>query len=439
VNSWLHGEGDISVADTLARREAKGFVAGYLELMASLDPVAESVGTRVRRARKRLGVTQTELARRVDRAQSWVSAIENDSLPLDSIALISILAKALRVHPNELTARPHRGDTPAEDRGHAAIPEIRRQLQRHDLGPEWDGAVRSLPELRTATEHACWLRGEARYAELAEGLPTLLAELQAATHLFPEPDRSVVFGMLAFVYRAADSVAYDLGYADLSLIAIDRIRWAAEKSGDPYHVEVAAWLRARNLWAESSRNDALAVIDSACGRIEDEYTVGRPEALALWGGLQLRAAMAAASKNDTDEAWSRHRLAAEAVARLGARQRTDYYELCTNQTNIDIYGVAVAIELGDGPQAANRGKSIRLPKGLQANRAGYHHLDYARGLLWCGERDAALAELEHAEKAAPLLIRNHPMARQAVRTLLELERYGYRERIRRLGARMHVL
>ena len=439
MNFWLQSGREISEVDILACGGVRSPVEGYLEFMASLDPAAESVGARVRRARKRLGITQTELARRVNRAQSWVSAIENDSLLLDSITQFGTLAKALRVHPNELTARPHRGDTPAEDRGHAAIPEIRRQLQRHDLDPEWDGAVRSLPELRTATEHASWLRGEARYAELAEGLPTLLAELQAATHLFSEPDRSAVFGLLAFVYRAADSVAYDLGYADLSLIAIDRIRWAAEKSGDPYHVEVATWLRARNLWADSSRNDALAVIDSACTRIEDEYTAGRPEALALWGGLQLRAAMAAASKNDTDEAWSRHRLAAEAVTRLGARQRTDYYELCTNQTNVDIYGVAVAVELGDGPQAANRGQSIRLPKDLQANRAGYHHLDYARGLLWCGKRDDALAELEHAEKAAPLLIRNHPMARQAVRTLLDLERYGYRERIRRLGARMHIL
>ncbi|MET8047357.1 helix-turn-helix transcriptional regulator [Streptosporangium sp. NPDC005286] len=407
--------------------------------MASLDPAAESVGTRVRRARKRLGITQTELARRVDRAQSWVSAIENDSLPLDSIALISILAKALRMHPNELTARSHRSDNPHEDRVHAAIPEIRRQLERYDLDSEWAGVVRPLPELRAATEHACWLRVEARYAELAEGLPTLLSELQAATHLYSEPDRSAAFGLLAFVYRAADSVVCGLGYADLSLVAVDRIRWAAEHSGDPYHVAIAGSRRTRNMWSSASWHDTLTVIDSACAGIEDEYVAGRPEALAVWGGLQLRAAIAAARKSKVDEAWTRYRLASEAVTRLGAGQRTNYYDLCTSQTNVDIYGVAVAVELGDGPQAVRRGEMVWLPKGLQANRVGRHHLDYARGLLWCGQREAAMAELEHAEKAAPLLIRNHPMARQAVRTLLDLERYGYRERIRRLSARMQVL
>ncbi|GAA0856240.1 hypothetical protein GCM10009525_88690 [Streptosporangium amethystogenes subsp. fukuiense] len=430
---------EISVLDTLTGKGVKRVKAGYREAMTYSDPAAESVGKRVRRARKRLGITQTELARRVSRAQSWVSGVENDSIPLDSIALINTVARVLRVHPNELTARPYRGDTPAEDRGHSAIPEIRRHLERYDLDPEWVGEVRSLPDLRAATEHACWLRLEARYGELADALPPLLSELQAATHLYVEPDRSAAFGLLAFAYQTANSIAHNLGYADLSLIATSRVRWAAERSGDPYHGAVSAYLRIRNLWASTSWNDALAVLDSACASIEDEYAAGKPEALAVWGGLQLRAAITAARKNDADEAWSRHRLAAEAVTRLGARQRTNYYELCSNQHNIDIHGVAVAVELGDGPRAVTLGKTVRLPKGMQANRVGHHHLDHARGLLWCGKRDDALAEMEHAEKVAPQLVRNHPMAQQAVRTLLDLERYSYRERIRRLGVRMHIL
>ncbi|GAA4232511.1 transcriptional regulator with XRE-family HTH domain [Streptosporangium album] len=414
-------------------------MAGYFEAMAYSDPAAESVGTRVRRARKRAGITQSELARRVSRAQSWVSGIENDSIPLDSIALINTLARALRMHPNELTARPYRGDSPSEDRGHSAIPEIRRHLERYDLDPEWAGAVRPLPDLRAATERARWLRREARYAELADELPALLSELQAATHLYAEPDRSAAFKLLGLTYLAADSVVYNLGYADLSLITTNRVRWAGERAGDPYHDAVFAYLRIRSLWASTSWNDALSVLDTACASIEDEYTAGQAEALAVWGGLQLRAAITAARKNDPDEAWSRHQLATEAVTRLGSRQRTNYYDLSTNQANVDIHGVAVAVELGDGPRAVQRGEAVRLPKDMQAGRAGHHHLDHARGLLWCGKREAALAELERAEKIAPMLVRNHPMAQQAVRTLLDLERYSYRERIRRLGVRMHIL
>ncbi|MEV4246070.1 helix-turn-helix transcriptional regulator [Streptosporangium canum] len=393
----------------------------------------------MRRARKRAGITQSELARRVKRAQSWVSGIENDSIPLDSIALINTLARTLRVHPNELTARPYRGDTPGEDRGHSAISEIRRHLERYDLDPEWAGEVRALPDLRAAVERVHWLRREVRYAELADEVPALLSELQAATHLYEGADRSEAFGLLSFAYRAADSVLYNLGYADLAVITADRMRWAGERAGDFYGDAVFAYLRVRNLWASTSWNDALAVLDRASANIEREYIAGHPEALAVWGGLQLRAAITAARKSDADEAWSRHRLAAEAVTRLGARQQTNYYQLSTNQPNIDIHGVAIAVELGDGPGAVQRAQTVHLPKGLQASRAGYHHLDYARGLLWCGKRDAAVAELERAERIAPMLVRNHPMAQQAVRTLLDLERYNYRERIRRLGVRMHIL
>ncbi|MFF0248117.1 helix-turn-helix domain-containing protein [Streptosporangium sandarakinum] len=419
--------------------KAKAVQQGYFEAMAYSDPAAESVGTRVRRARKRAGITQIELARRVGRAQSWVSGVENDSIPLDSVALINTLAHALRTHPNELTARPYRGDIPSEDRGHSAIPEIRRQLERYDLDPEWEGVVRPLPDLRTAVGRIHWLRQEVRYAELTDEIPALLSELQAATHLYEGPDRNAAFSLLSFAYRAADSVLYNLGYADLATITADRMRWAGERAGDFYGEALFAYLRVRNLWASTSWNDALAVLDRASAGIEREYTAGHPEALAVWGGLQLRAAITAARKNDADEAWARHRLAAEAVTRLGARQRTNYYQLSTNQPNIDIHGVAIAVELGDGPGAVQRAQTVHLPKGLQASRAGYHHLDYARGLLWCGKRDAAVAELERAEKIAPMLVRNHPMAQQAVRTLLDLERYSYRERIRRLGVRMHIL
>ncbi|MEU9831527.1 helix-turn-helix transcriptional regulator [Streptosporangium sp. NPDC048047] len=436
---WKHNGADISAVDISPMGKAKAVQRGYFEAMAYSDPAAESVGTRVRRARKRAGITQTELARRIGRTQSWVSGVENDSIPLDSIALINTLAHALRMHPNELTARPYRGDNPSEDRGHSAIPEIRRQLERYDLDPEWEGTVRPLADLHAAIEHARWLRREARYAELADELPSLLSELQAATHLYEGPDRDAAFGLLAFAYRAADAVTYNLGYADLSVITANRVRWAGERAGDFYNEAIFAYIRSRNLWASTSWNDAMTVLDTACASIESEYAAGTPEALAVWGGLQLRAAITAARKNDADEAWSRHRFAAEAVRRLGQRQRTNYYELSTNQTNIDIHGVAIAVELGDGPQAVQRAQTVRLPKHLQSGRAGYHHLDYARGLLWCGKRDAAVIELERAEKIAPMLIRNHPMAQQAVRTLLDLERYSYRERIRRLGVRMHIL
>jgi len=407
--------------------------------MAYLDPETATVGARVRYARKRAGITQDELARRLGRTRSWVSAIENDSIPVDTIALLNTLARKVFANPNELTGRPYRGDTPDEDQGHGGVADIRRQLQRHGLGSDWEGPLRPLPELRTAVERMHELRRGARYGELADYLPDLIAEIQVATHLYPPSDQRAAFGLLTLAYWAADSVIYRLGYSDLSVFAVERVRRAGERAEDVHSEAIFAYLQSRNLWDSASWDDSLQVLDKACAGIEAEYTAGHPETLAVWGGLQLRAAITAARKNDADEAWSRHRLAAEAVKRLGDRQRTNYYELSTNQLNIDIHGVAIAVELGDGPQAVRRARQVHLPKGVQASRAGYHHLDYARALIWCGKPVEALAELERAERIAPMLVRHHPMAQQAVRTLLGSERYVYGDRLRRLGNRMELL
>ncbi len=40
--------------------------------------------------------------------------------------------------------------------------------------------------------------------------------------------------------------------------------------------------------------------------------------------------------------------------------------------------------------------------------------------------------MERAERIAPQLVRNHPVARKTVRALLDAETRGYRERVRRL-------
>lgn len=398
----------------------------------------ESDGTRIRRLRRRAGLTQGELAARVGRAQSWVSMLEVGHVVLDSVSLINTLARALGVHPNEITGRPYRGATAAADRGHSAIPEIARQVNRYDLAPEWDAPVRPLSELAVEVARMEELRTQARYSALGEQVAPLIAELQAAAHTHTGAEQAEAFGLLAMTYRSADAVAYGLGYEHLSGQCTERIRWAAQRCGDPLLVAVADYLRVRGLWTSASWGDALAVLDAALAPIERDHDAGRPQALAVWGGLQLRAAITAARAADADEAWTRLDLAREAVDRLGEEERRDYYQLTSTRSNVAIHGVAVAVELVDGTEAVKRGATLR-PVDLRPSRAGHHYMDLARGWLFHGNRDRALAAMEKAERIAPQLVRNHPMAHKTVRTLLDHEARSYRERLRRLGDRMHVL
>src|SRR6185437_12674724 len=149
----------------------------------------ETDGQRLRRLRKRAGLTQTELAQHLDRSQAWVSSVECGDLELDSVTLISRVARVLNVHPNEVTGRPYNPGSPTEDRGHAAIVAIRRVVQRYDLPPDWPIEPRPIEQLREAVRQLTKLRRAARYAHLGEASPDVLRELHAecGTRARPRP------------------------------------------------------------------------------------------------------------------------------------------------------------------------------------------------------------------------------------------------------------
>ncbi|WP_106403098.1 helix-turn-helix domain-containing protein [Actinocorallia populi] len=405
------------------------------------DLQRESDGQRIRRFRHRAGLNQTQLGQRIGRTQGWVSMLENDQVVLDSISLVTTLAKALKVDPNELLTRPVRlGRNPVEDRGHASIGEIRRQAMRLDLAPDWDAPIRSVGELTAVVAAMTVLRQKAAYLKLAEMIPAVLAELHAAVHTTTGAARERCFGLLSIVYRASDAVAYRLGYGDLSVLLVDKARWTASCSGDPYLVAVGDYLRVRQLWMSASWSDALCVLDQTATSLGEAYRRGEPRAVAVCGAIQLRAAITAARDLDADEAYARLGLAHEALGRLSAADRAaDPDKLVFTSGNVAIHEVSVAVELGDGAEAVMRGAGLRLSADLPRSRVGHHYLDMARGWLWCGDRARSLAVLEKAERTTPALVRNHPLAHKTVRALLNAEHRTYKDRLRRLAVRMNAL
>jgi transcriptional regulator with XRE-family HTH domain len=399
--------------------------------MATFEP--ETDGGRIRRLRKRAGLTQAEFGQLMDRSQGWVSGVENGDIELDSVTLIVRAASVLKVYPNEVTGRPYDPGTPAEDRGHRAIPAIRRVVARHDLTPDWPVEPRPRKELEAALAQLTAFRLAARYAELGEAAPDLIREIRAAAYLAPPGEESErMHGLLAWAYREADTVAHELGYDDLSTLTTERFRAAADRSADPCLSVVFDYLRVRDLWAADLWPDAANVID---GAIDTMGEPSEPDQASVWGSLQLRAAITAALSLNEAEAWHRIRLASETADRLGDH---DPYKLCFGPANVAIHGVAVAVEVRDGARAVQLASEVRMPASFPASRRGRFHLDAARGWIYYGGYEQALIEMEKAERIAPLLIRNNPLAKAAVRSLLTHERRSQRERLRRIAGRMHI-
>ncbi len=107
---------------------------------------------------------------------------------------------------------------------------------------------------------------------------------------------------------------------------------------------------------------------------------------------------------------------------------------------MQIHAISVALEMHEQREALsiNRRTSKELIESLPNSRQGHHHMDLARAWLWDGNRDKSLKELEKAETIAPQLVRNHPIARSTLRSIVYAERASTREKLRRMSDRFHL-
>lgn len=385
----------------------------------STVPYADDmIGRRIAHARKRRQLTQRELAEQIPCSKSLIAQVEGGHKPA-SPSLIGAVARVLHVEVTELTGQPYRGTTATTDRIHAAIPEIREALVYWDIPPALDVPPRTLPDLRAEVENASRLRQAARYVELGAILPALIKELTVHLHASDGDRRTEVFGMLAAAYSAADSMAYKLGYLDLFHIAVERMAWAAGQSDDPLLPSVAVARRSMAFMTSGAYSGGLDLLDRTrrkmAGELSDDGDV-----LSVYGTVHLRAAILAARDNRSSLAWDHMAEAREVADRLG--RDTPDYGLLFGPTNTAIHEVAVAVELGDADEAIRRGADLELPPTLSAERTSHHFIDLGRAWLWERKWDKALSCVLQAERIAAQRTRYHPMARQTVSRLLDMQR-----------------
>jgi transcriptional regulator with XRE-family HTH domain len=379
---------------------------------------AAGVGRRVADARKLAGWTQTELARRAAVSASLVRAVEQGRAPA-SPAFVSACARALNVGVADLFELPYPKITREEHRVHAAIPAIRRELAAYRVEPDESVRPRSLSELSAAVAHASQLRHEVSLGQLGMEVPGLLEELRATTYILSGHSRERAFGLLAECYYAASQLAYNLGYTDLSSLAVDRYEWAAAQSGDELAVLVGDYRRAGELISAADWSSALRLLEGSRSRIQDQLGKDDAPTLATWGNLHLKSGLAAARAGQRDLADAHLADARETATRIGADR--DDYRLCFGPTNVNIWSVSLAVEMLDGTEAVKRASQFELPAGTPRERVGHHWIDLARGQLYHGDRRRALVALQHARQIAPNQTRYHPMVHETIRVLVHQE------------------
>lgn len=377
----------------------------------------QGVGQRVAATRRLLGMTQTKLAQEANVSASLVSQVERGIVPA-SPAFVSACARALNVSYTDLTGQPGPRNTREEQKVFAGIPAIRRELAAYRIPPE-EAPARPYLELAADVAKASRLRHGVQLGELGDQLPDLLHDLRIGWWSTDGVDKERIFSLLAETYAATSQVTYKLGFVDLASLAVDRYEWAAAQSGDPLAVLAGDYQRAGELIAAADWNAAERLLERSRHQIEGDIGKGDAATLAMMGNLHLKSGLAAARGGKRDAADAHLAEASEIAQRLG--EDRDDYRLCFGPTNVDIWSVGLAVEMGDGTEAVKRNENVHLPSSTPRERAGHHYIDLARGFLLHGDREGAFSALQVAKRIAPSQTRYHPMVHETIRMLARQE------------------
>jgi acyl-CoA reductase-like NAD-dependent aldehyde dehydrogenase len=140
--------------------------------------------------------------------------------------------------------------------------------------------------------------------------------------------------------------------------------------------------------------------------------------MSLRGALTLQRGVIAAHANDPDAAYHHLEQARQIAGRLG-EGRNDYHTEF-GPANVELYEIAVAVELGDAGRALRAAATVDTSR-LSAERRARMLIDIARAHAQRRQARAAVAALREAEDITPEQVRSHDQVRQLVSDLLTMQ------------------
>ncbi|GAA4612819.1 helix-turn-helix transcriptional regulator [Actinoallomurus liliacearum] len=401
-------------------------------------PEEPNIGARLRVLRRWRGLTIVQLADLSGVSKSQISYIERGERMLDRRSQIAALARALRVSETELTGLPHVSADPEQSAPHGVVPLLREVLTGNTFDDPAVDRARPLPELESLLFGELQrLKHKADYARRGVLVAPVFEELHFHVATGDEAGKQHALRLLVEACEAVGMTLRFLGYRDLAYLAAVRALDAARLLGHPVFAGQAAYLRCQFLPKLSSWDRPFNVAQHAAERLEP-YVGSSRVASETYGMLHLSASLAAAAVNRPDLADDHFTEATRVAARVG--EHDDAWS-AFGPTNVDIWGVAIAMEHGDYGKAVEVAKKVDPMRLLHRERQAVFYADTGRALAHLnGRQRDAVEMLKKAELIAPQRIRNSPPVQETITYLLNKHlRISPALELRAMADRMGVL
>lgn len=344
-----------------------------------------AVGKNIARIRKERGLTQGALAKAVGGlSRSYLSDVENGK-EIPSGTWVASVAMGLGVDAEVLA-----GKQSEVDQLDRIVPTVRRVVASVDLLPDID--PEPLDRLRPLVEQVAADRHAANYKNIVEVLPDLVDQLLVAG----ERDGVKAYELLFTLYRAGNTLAHKMGHYDLSMLATERMEWAAWKTEDPLLLATAKYVRSASLARVGETRRAMLLADKTIADIE-QYRDGVVGGAVL-SALHMRRADLAATFADPDTADTHFAEARVLGKQVGDRQ---VHGTVVGPLNADLFELSAAVNLGRIGKAQKLAEDIVLPADYPRERKAHYWLDRTRVDLASGMPDSAVSNLQNVFEAAP--------------------------------------
>jgi transcriptional regulator with XRE-family HTH domain len=408
-----------------------------------------SPGSIIRLARLARGETQTQTGRACGFSQSQISRIESGKAYAYDIRHLSRLARHLDIPPHLLGLAPASVD-PSEppvnrrefvtnaaaaiagvglpaafgrDRAlrftGAAHGEVDPGFTSELVRSRWLGGGESddartfgVTELRQAVAQAKTDYQACRYAQAAAELPRLLARLETALSALTDDDLLAVETLAADAYHVAASLQLKLGNEGPGWMAADASMRAAQRSGDPIVMASSARIVTHVLMDAGRYRDAEMLARRMSEKLSAAWSKPSGDAVAVYGSLLLRGAIAAARAGNASSADDLLDEAEDAGRRLGADGNRRWTAF--GPTNVRLHQINVATTLGNAGDALKRAKGVELDRIPITERRASFLIDVAAAYLQWSKHEQAYHALSAAERLAPQELSGRPEVHQLI-------------------------